>query len=114
MLILIQSGTCSRFLMSRNTPMAMTIAKDPNPSNYCSPWTFKLRTAPIAGAATRATLTEYPPRRRKVAADEIMMMVMVWGLLNSDKYVILLLGYGNRTTAGGQRKDPSSTMSFHS
>lgn len=63
--------------LSINVPnRAHSETKDPN-NNDNSPWTFKFRTAPIAGAATRDALTVAPARRRKVAADEIMVVVVV-------------------------------------
>lgn len=41
-----------------------------------APWTLRLRTAPIAGVATRDALTVAPARRTKVvAADEIILIV---------------------------------------
>ena len=62
----------------RDITIDMAIAKDPK--SRSSPWTFKFRTAPMAEAATRDTLAETPLRRRKLAADEIILFLqlMVW------------------------------------
>ena len=70
----------------------MALAKDPG----SSPWTFKLRTAPIAGAATRDMLAETPPRRRKLAADEIIILLL-WGELCGIWPLELRVGDGQST-----------------